>query len=797
MDHFAKIKILKQLARTSEDNAKTALEKEAQKIQSVLLKETQFDLLKDQVEYLDILAVRIDTMVLRIIKKFLVRLKTIKLTHQGGAEQWGAESVAKFETNDKLVINLLEVVARIRYLNMKEVLSIFVGYSCHENHEVRKIVKECLESAARYNIKVFHGTETQLGIGPTPQIEILDWLEGQNCKELNANSVATINLCKNMLSPNMEATTWNYTTVSWSSGPVPATNEIRGIRSRSVNLLRALYSMSTAIADKKTIIRAMLTATQSPYHSDYNDDHLAMIAENTLEILAFFDERLPNEPLQIIEMVEHETFWVFKRTLNGDVKSKALNIRNSLSERNEYKIFKTLIGFEGVFDEWEETDSESGRIREIDDLRSAKSKEYAESINSDNWPEWRERILMFVKVESNDLATFPKFFEFLQFFAARSPDLAFALLNDDFSEIDDFTVPLLKELWKGNRKEDLRSLMVGWIEAGRQLKSITKFFWSNDDVDRELVQLIFKRGVKDSNRELLISLVGVVVSNYSDDCTDLVDSLFIPILQELTLLKDTRWIHEFWFQQKGKMLLNELSEDAQAIILKNLVMEKNIDYQMETILVPLTENDPERTMEFFGQRIQYKSKLDSGNNYRSIPFELDKLNNILATFPKIVLKEVRSWYEKDDYLFQYRGGRLPSIVFPQFGEEFEAELLELISMNDKLNIKFVLQVLSNYEGQTFLHNVCRKIVASLSNDDELLAYVSIVLRNTGVVSGEFGFAEAYECKIEEVKGWLHDDNKAVSDFASQYISTLTEEIEAERLRAEETIVLQKHAFGPR
>ncbi len=63
--------------------------------------------------------------------------------------------------------------------------------------------------------------------------------------------------------------------------------------------------------------------------------------------------------------------------------------------------------------------------------------------------------------------------------------------------------------------------------------------------------------------------------------------------------------------------------------------------------------------------------------------------------------------------------------------------------------------------------------------------------------GEFGFAEAYERKIEEIKPWLSDENEGVRKFSADYVTGLENSAKSERRRAEEDIELRKHAYGVR
>jgi len=77
----------------------------------------------------------------------------------------------------------------------------------------------------------------------------------------------------------------------------------------------------------------------------------------------------------------------------------------------------------------------------------------------------------------------------------------------------------------------------------------------------------------------------------------------------------------------------------------------------------------------------------------------------------------------------------------------------------------------------------------------LLSTVAIALQTTGVVTGEYGFAEAYERKRLEVLDWLHDSDERVRIFANDYISELERMRDLERARADEEIALRKFEFG--
>ena len=84
---------------------------------------------------------------------------------------------------------------------------------------------------------------------------------------------------------------------------------------------------------------------------------------------------------------------------------------------------------------------------------------------------------------------------------------------------------------------------------------------------------------------------------------------------------------------------------------------------------------------------------------------------------------------------------------------------------------------------------------AVDSDSSLLNEVAVALETTGVVSGEFGMAEAYERKRQEVLDWLSDTNDKVKAFAKRYVADLEQMRDAQTRRAEQDIALRKHRFG--
>jgi hypothetical protein len=271
-----------------------------------------------------------------------------------------------------------------------------------------------------------------------------------------------------------------------------------------------------------------------------------------------------------------------------------------------------------------------------------------------------------------------------------------------------------------------------------------------------------------------------------------VDRFFLPGLAALTERSNADWIFDFWYRRETRILIGELDPTGIEEVLRNLMNLKKIDYHAEEILYLLAKREPQKVLNFLCQRL---AREEETRLFDAVPFEFHKLNQPLSKIPREAVSTVRATYDGNYGMFIYHGARLLHLIFPDFPEVFEAELLRALTTKDIADIEFVLAILRNYEGQPFVHRVCKEIIRILPHDSALRTEVAVVLETTGVVSGEFGFAEAYEQKKKEVQSWLDDPDEKIQNFAKWYIGTLEKMSTAERKGAEEEIALRKHKYG--
>lgn len=793
-----KQKALQQLARTQGEAAQAAVEKELVKIDATLKSETEYQALKAQLDLLEVVAFRIPKDAMKVLKEFLGRLATLEISYS----QTGIplERYKRIYNKDALIKEALIIVERVRYHMPEETLVIFFEYYLTGNEAIKKQVEHGLKALAQFNLDVFWGTALHQGIGAAPQKAIISKIHSLSAEQKEKLFSAIVALCQEMLSPTMEGTSWSYKTVTLRTGSIPAADELKEVRKQAISILIEMYRHAVEVSQKKSIIVALDQGMRTPRNVETGSEVLQMISSDTLYIGDFYKSLIANEDLQIIQKIEHDIYWLFFHRYNDEIGKAVMAVKAEIDKHAEYQIFKVLVGFEGIFEEDWKSKSNGGAVdglfERIDAFRNKKLDEYAAVITLQNFSEWEARIVEYSQVKSNDLATFPFFVKFLERFGQLSPKLALQLLSNQSAKLQGFIIPIIKGVWGSANKADIQALVSRWVEEGKYLFYIARFFELCDEIDIGMLLKIKSYAEENEDRNLLAQVIITATSHYTDEQTRIIDELFIPAVKKLCALQEGGWIFRIWHSKRIASLFKKLESSDFSVILDSLTYLDEIDFHAETILSYIAVDHPELIFDFFGKRLARESEADG--TYDAIPFDFHKLQEPLSKIPESALRIVSSWYVPTNYSsFIHRGAKLLKMTFPDFPERFEVALIEHLQKGDSNELMVVLAILRNYEGQPFLHGVCKEIVKAIPiNDDKYLHQeVEVILENAGVVNGEFGFVEAYQRKKSEVISWLQDPSEEVKTFAEKYIANLDSLISTERARSEERIALSKFEWG--
>lgn len=795
-DFDLKLKALSRLAESPSPEAAAAIERELAKASEILHSGTDYDLLDQQLQIVEVIGYRTSERAVHTLRAFTERAQSLVLTYSPLLLSISDEP-SEYHSVTSLTVDAIDALMRLRYLETNAVVRMLLDLSLHSSEDVRSRALRGLEEVAAYNITVVHGGGGQHGIGFYPQTEILSAISDFKDDEIRVHLNALVTLLNALLSPTMESTSWTYNQVTFSRGQVPADTDLAQIREEAIGMLLRAYEVVDGVSSKLSIVGALSGATSARGIRQLQEDFVLVLVRDTLRVLGFFQSLIAHEEFQIVQKVERYSYWIFYHAIAPEVVAAARKVEVEVASNTEYVIYRTLIGFEAVFGDWEENKTERTSHRDVDDYRREKAREYAASISLASRAAWQQRILKFARTQSDDLATFPVFYYFLEQVAQSDPEFTLRLIRLHTKELERFLIPLLRGLSVGPEAKKTRALVRKWASEGRYIyQSVTQFL-GTDSLNMRLIKSLLRRAIELNDVRSLAMLITVAISNYNPKRKILINALFLPALRALTERSNADWIHEVWFRREARAFFEALDSDSIDEVLKNLLSLKKLDYQAEEILYLVASKRPEKVIQFLCERLNSAStgSAKSRRTFDAIPFELHKLQEPLSKCPRTMVRAVRKTYDGNYGLFIHRGAHLLRVIFPTFPEPFEAELINVLDNNSEDDTLFVLAVLRNYEGQPFIHRTCKEIVKKVPSDSRLRTEVAVALESTGVVSGEFGFAEAYEQKREEVKDWLNDADLKVQEFAKWYIGTLETMAVVERQRAQEDIALRKHKYG--
>lgn len=807
VDSSTRIKVLARLAQSTTPAADEAVKRACEQAIASLADGVDYEALEFSLDVLLTVGIRRSNEVVAAADVFLRTVETRALVY---ADEHGEQLavLSKYRNAHRLMTKAIDLLNTLRYLETPTVVDSLLWASTHEEESVRKAAFSNLGGVAKYNISVYFGNGAARGIGSAPQILIIQTLENKDGEFLKQHLRGVLTLLEGLLSTSMESTKWSSAGVTLSQAVAPAHKDVAAVRTRSIALVKELYRLVETKLQKLSVIRAMSTAARGNSRGVIDKDFAEMISANAQEVLRFFgDVAQEEDDLQIIQKVEHDSYWIHFHTASAEVKAAALEVKTIIDANAEYGVYKTLVGFEGIFGDWAKDRKDESFMLGSQDFRKKQSKVLAAQVPADGFAVWRARILRFAQTESNDLATFPVFYEFLAEVAASYPDFGLELLTEHADPLSLFLIPLLRGVWDGDRKEQLLPLMTRWIDEASEketsfLSACAKVFLSTKDVDFDILEKILEKATH-LRDVFVIRQVAMVAVGRSDSGAWKADlkTLFLRALPRLTELGDAGWVREIWYRKEATEMVGEFSPDERREVLKNLRLLPQIDYQAEDVLAAIAGREPSLVVEYLCDRLYDPNAAvaavaeKAGYDYEELPYQFHTLQDILSKDPKAVVTEVLDRYSADGSLFEFRGAKLLQAIFPEFSEDFQAELIRLVRDGSEKSLEFVAGVLRVYGGEAFIQPVAKELIKRLPRSSPLISEVEIALMSTGVVSGEYGMAEAYDKKRSEVLDWLQDPDERVRTFAAKYVNELQAMSESERRRADESTAVRSFEYG--
>lgn len=270
------------------------------------------------------------------------------------------------------------------------------------------------------------------------------------------------------------------------------------------------------------------------------------------------------------------------------------------------------------------------------------------------------------------------------------------------------------------------------------------------------------------------------------------EQFFRPAIRHLIEAKDSRWVNIAFLPHSTEFFQTLETVDA-LLILDSLLKVPEVSYNVDRILSHVAVTHLDFVWDYFGRRLEHPGNSVEGIRYDAVPYQLHHLKTPMASEPGLATAKTRGWFETNSRLFSYRGGRLLAAAFPTMTEAFADALLAEIAEGRLEDARFVVAVMTNYHGEETTHGILKALIRMFPDDEMVEDGVARSIRNTGVVSGEFGFVKALRAKKALIQPWLEEDG-AVGKFAAELTRSLDRAILSEKRRADARKALREIEF---
>ena len=772
-----RIIILKQLARTGTEESISFLKKLSKEIQREIKQAVDNDEIYEKLELLTAFTHAVPNISLSVVRAI------INCNNPLPAKKIQVEGWIAFDgkSQNDLLLSCCNILKEIRYLRAKEVFLLLLKLRQSGNDTVKEQTTTAISNLIEFDIHVLRA------IGYHAQLIVIQELGKWNVRKLKQNAGVVIEICRHLLTPSFGGSMMkDYETVEVSLGALPASNELKGIREKAISILEKLYSTGKEIDIQKKVLEALHKASQTSVRGKYSDKEEQMVRQNVTSLVKFYIEIQPEADNQIISEIENHCRWFEKRFKRI---ARIKELKSKIAANSDYGMFKIFVGYDRNFGEDDWHDAERKRKQAI--------QEFIDGINLKNLPQWLKRIQSLIGKypATKNRDEFQYFNMFLEKLGKQKPEVAFELFKRLEELLGDFSLYLLGGIWQTESKDDVRNILLEWIEKGKNLFISTGLLIFTKTLDIDLLNRICRKATENKDTATLTHIVTALSIN--DDGSEDIKKLFLKVIKEQTKNKDSSWVDGIWFM--NRTIISSLDEKECDVVLRNLLDANQIKHEMEDIIAPIAERFPQKVIQWFYRRVnrRHESRGEEGiyGDYDAIPFQMPVLREPLVKHAKGYLPELLAWFRKKSWHIRWDAGRLIRAIFMGYNEDLEKAILSVIRKKEPYAPDMVLFIVEMFEGKPYLYGVCKELIKKYPLDKKLKGSLFIKLFSTGVVSGEYGFVDALQKKLGSIEDWKKDRIKKVREFALEYEQFLLERIEAEKDRADEDVALRKRDVG--
>ncbi|MDP3652300.1 MAG: RelA/SpoT domain-containing protein [Rhodoferax sp.] len=702
-----------------------------------------------------------------------------------------------------IVKAIADILARYRYLDVGVTFgALCTLYGWAENEGEKKPLLELGQALAKHQMQVWREH------GPIAQMILVECMERLREDECCGLGPLLTTMLGEMLGTEVSGTTNSSSAVTIHRGAVVASDALRGVRTKAINLLKHLFALAAGDDQRSAVLLAFQAATRTPFSVMYSNALAQSVMDDTRTILEFQADIAPMLSLDLRQTTEervHRSYQIYAelpKTMRDDpdlvaasarIQVAALAFRCVANADPDFVIYKTLVGFNSVFPPaWE---GKEFNYEQAGAYRSNQVDTLLASVDEASADVWFDRISRYARTESNDHATFPVFGDFLERLAEAQPSIVVSYLDRLEGPLAIFLPRMLAGLMRSVGYAQARRRIDVWLSAGEHTDHIAWYLRFANPFDEALLHRTFDSAVRHGGGGSVRNVLTASVNQFAAHPGTLIEEVFLPALRYLNAAGNLSWVRMPCFSWLGSPIIRALNEEQANVVLDALVPYPDLEYEAEHIAAAIAERWPASVVAFLGKRQTFARAGTAPKHYDAIPFAVHQLQTPLSAIPDVMLNGARIWFDSDPRHFTYDGGKLLASVFPELSNGLEARLMALIVGGNEQDLAFALGVLSAFEGKACVYTLVRVIVATLNPESQLLSKARSALLASGVISGEFGFAELHAQRKDWLGPWLDDPSENVQMFARRQIHELDRQIAAETRSAEASIAMRKLNHG--
>lgn len=727
------------------------------------------------------------------------------------------------KTHKDVLVKSIELIRSVRYFSTEKILIILSDLIKHPDKEIKEKATDALKAVSRFDYNLL----TKRKAGYSYQRIALDFIKKWSREERFLNFEFVCVVVRELLSSSIEGSSWtDEKTLTMHFAHVQPTDFLKKIRRESMNFVYELYMHSSDSKVRLELSSVLEEALRGPGNVAYSDE-LRKMLDDDAEYLAkiyrkmIFDKsgNLIRENIAVSEEVE-ERMYYFAKPEKGHAVALG-RLREDILNDTFYQKVQPMIGGRAAY-RGEEGYEESKQKREKD------QKDTAAQISDENFGEWHEILNVLAEqkevIEEWKLGDLKRFFEVL---SSERPDVADRILSSAFKK-KEALVRFSENFLMGFRSAgrlDIWDKYVECIAKKKDARLIGGICWSLGaykenqtpeklrSVDMNILEdIVFKRGrfsfLKTKKRDdgtwyLHDRLFHTLAFNFSHQPWR-VENLF---KEEMRNNSEYAQIHYHGLQfvsTAWKWLdLSLVSYAFKKFLLKKVIEAPGVDWHLQGFLMALCSKDFDCVMDVFKQRIartvalQRKDRsrgvkrLMKRKEFEAIPDHFNPdLQKLLTEDSSRFSSILKIWMSK-----MTLGWSTYNWEISRFLEELKVNKRDVLSDIVALgNDKDLLRAAYAIEGINKADfNLCMQIVGRTDNE-RILSKIQSIMCATGVVSGEYGIADAYKGKIEMLQKYKNSKNKRIRNFAKKMIGYLEKSESDERKRTAEEIQLHKIRF---